>query len=274
MEKLSAKFIFCLIFIIIAFYSGKTTCQEVEDEREFTYVQGSENGPEKWGDIHPEWAACKSGGLQSPIDLLNERVSVGTHLRKLKRNYKPTNATIKNRGHDIMLRWVGGAGTIHINNTEYVLKQCHWHAPSEHTFNGKRYALEVHMVHESADKKVAVVGITYIIGRPDTFLTELMEHIGPIVHTDNEERPVGVLNPRDIKMGSRKYYRYIGSLTVPPCTEDVVWTIVQKVRTVSRKQLRLLRDAVKDDSNTNARPVQPLKNHSVYLYRPIDSEDD
>ncbi|KAF5206382.1 alpha carbonic anhydrase [Thalictrum thalictroides] len=53
------------------------------------------------------------------------------------------------------------------------------------------------------------------------------------------------INRRGIKKGSIKYYRYIGSLTVPPCTEDVVWTLVQKVRTVSREQLRLLRDAVK-----------------------------
>ncbi|KAF9595450.1 hypothetical protein IFM89_000368 [Coptis chinensis] len=274
MEKLSSThFLFCVLFLVLVFNSSKTSCQEVEDEREFTYVRGSENGPEKWGEIHPEWAACKTGGMQSPIDLLHKRVAVGTHLKKLKRSYMPTNATIKNRGHDIMLRWVGGAGTIQINNTEYVLKQCHWHSPSEHTFNGKRFALEVHMVHESADKKVAVVGITYMIGRPDTFLTELMEHLGSIVSTDNEERNVGVLNPRHIKMGSRKYYRYIGSLTVPPCTEDVVWTIIQKVRTVSREQVRLLRAAVKDDSKTNSRPVQSINKHSVHLYRPVDNED-
>ncbi|KAF5204696.1 Alpha carbonic anhydrase [Thalictrum thalictroides] len=273
MMNLRTQLLFCVFFlVIIAFSARKITCQEVEDEKEFSYVLGSENGPEKWGEIHPEWAACKSGEMQSPIDLLNERrVAVGTHLGKLKRSYKPTNTTILNRGHDVMLRWVGGAGTIQINNTVYELKQCHWHSPSEHTFNGKRFALELHMVHESADKKVAVVGVTYTIGRPDTFLSELMEHIGPIVFTDNEERDVGILDPRHIKIGSRKYYRYVGSLTVPPCTENVVWTMVQKVRTVSREQVRLLRAAVKDESKTNARPVQPIKKHSVHLFRPMDA---
>lgn len=144
-----------------------------EDEREFTYVPGSENGPENWGDIHPEWADCKTGEMQSPIDLLNDRVTVGRHLKRLKRSYKPTNTTIRNRGHDIMLTWVGGGGTIQINNTEYVLRQCHWHAPSEHTIGGKKFALELHMVHQSADNRTAVVGLTYIIGRPDTFLKEV-----------------------------------------------------------------------------------------------------
>lgn len=72
-----------------------------------------------------------------------------------------------------MLTWVGGGGTIEIKNTQYVLRQCHWHAPSEHTIGGKKFALELHMVHQSADNQTAVVGLMYIIGRPDTFLQEV-----------------------------------------------------------------------------------------------------
>jgi len=50
-----------------------------------------------------------------------------------------------------------------------------------------------------------------------------------LAHTKNVERNIGVIDPKKVKLGSRKYYRYIGSLTVPPCTQDVVWTIVRKV---------------------------------------------
>ena len=114
------------------------------------------------------------------------------------------------------------------------------------------------MVHESPDGKVAVVGIMYTIGRPDSFLSsvsavlkitiylalflaisisiilfyffhQLTDRLRLVAGTRETETVVGVVNPKDIKIGSRKYYRYMGSLTVPPCTENVLWTIVRKV---------------------------------------------
>lgn len=72
-----------------------------EDESEFDYTRGSEKGPGKWGELKKEWAACKNGGMQSPIDLSNQRVKIIPKLGMLQSSYKPANATVKNRGHDI-----------------------------------------------------------------------------------------------------------------------------------------------------------------------------
>ncbi|XP_038706504.1 alpha carbonic anhydrase 7-like [Tripterygium wilfordii] len=243
-----------------------------ENDREFDCNHHGEIGPHRWGEIKPEWSACNHGSMQSPIDLLNERVEVVSHLGRIHREYKPSNATIKNRGHDIMLKWVDGAGTLEINGTEYVLQQCHWHSPSEHTIDGKSFDLEAHLVHESKDGKVAVIGIMYTIGRPDTFLSSIIDHLSVVTDNEDEEKVIGEVNPRDIKSGSRKYYRYIGSLTIPPCTENVIWTMVRKVRTVTREQVKLLRVAVHDESDTNARPLQPINKRSVQLYRPRENE--
>ncbi|XP_077221780.1 alpha carbonic anhydrase 7-like [Tasmannia lanceolata] len=262
-------FSWAFFLVLILHSSPIVRSQEVEDEREFDYLKDSGMGPEHWGELNENWTMCRDGDKQSPIDLLHERVEVLPNLGRLKRSYKPSNATVKNRGHDIMLTWVDGAGSIHINGTDYVLKQCHWHSPSEHTINGKSFALEVHMVHESSDDKTAVVGIMYKIGRPDSFLSELMEPIKAIADGPHDtERTVGIVDPRHIKLGSRKYYRYMGSLTVPPCTEGVVWTILRKVRTVSKEQVRLLREAVHDYAESNARPVQPINRRPIHLYVP------
>lgn len=107
---------------------------------------------------------CGKGNMQSPIDLTDKRVLIDHNLGYLRSQYLPSNATIKNRGHDIMVNQLlafpicifldhnnclflwqmkfegGNAGLgITINGTEYKLQQIHWHSPSEHTLNGKRY---------------------------------------------------------------------------------------------------------------------------------------
>ncbi|KAJ6708347.1 BIFUNCTIONAL MONODEHYDROASCORBATE REDUCTASE AND CARBONIC ANHYDRASE NECTARIN-3 [Salix viminalis] len=230
MGKLAARILFSItFFLVLVSRILPATSQEVEDEKEFDYNPNGEKGPAQWGRIHPdEWGACSNGSMQSPIDLLDERVDVVSHLGRLSRSYRPGNATLRNRGHDMMLKWERGAGTIQINGTEYILNQCHWHSPSEHTINGKKFALEAHMVHESLDGKVAVVGIMYKIGRPDSFLSSLTKQLQSVAGSYEQDKVVGVVDPRNIKIGSRKYYRYIGSLTIPPCTENVLWTMVKK----------------------------------------------
>ncbi|KAI3696731.1 hypothetical protein L6452_29240 [Arctium lappa] len=257
-----------LLFMLIFSHPSPTQAQEVEDEREFDYARGSHMGPEKWGAIKKEWSLCSNGTMQSPIDMSSRRVAMVATSTKLYRNYKPHNATINNRGHDIMLQWKGDAGSIRINGIYYALKQAHWHSPSEHTVNGRRYDMELHMVHLSIDHKIAVIAVLYNIGKPDPFLSKLAVNISSMIDEKGEHGHSGILNPREIQMSSRRYYRYVGSLTVPPCTEGVVWTISRKIRTVSRDQVKLLREAVHDYAENNARPVQPHNERDILSYGP------
>jgi len=46
-----------------------------------------------------------------------------------------------------------------------VLKQFHFHHPSEHTIDGKAYPLEMHFVHAAPDGDLAVVGVLFEEGR-------------------------------------------------------------------------------------------------------------
>ncbi|KAJ6895211.1 hypothetical protein NC651_021646 [Populus alba x Populus x berolinensis] len=52
--------------------------------------------------------ACSHGSMQSPSDLMNDGGD------------KPANSSLRNRGHDMMLKWEGGAGIIEINGTGYM----------------------------------------------------------------------------------------------------------------------------------------------------------
>ncbi|MGC1387321.1 MAG: carbonic anhydrase family protein, partial [Steroidobacteraceae bacterium] len=57
-------------------------------------------GPEHWGDLKPEFAACKDGHRQSPIDIKNPRP---TDLPAIEFDYKPSFLRIIDNGHTVMI---------------------------------------------------------------------------------------------------------------------------------------------------------------------------
>ncbi|CAB4317722.1 unnamed protein product [Prunus armeniaca] len=243
--------------------------QVVGQEIEFDYRNGNEKGPEHWGELKKEWAACKYGKLQSPIDLSDDRATkVIPSLEDLQMSYKPCNSTMKNEGHYIAMEWEGDAGSVKINGTDYFLKQCHWHTPSEHSINGIRYDLELHMLHQSPDpNNKAVVALLFKIGSPNPLLSKMHKGLESMIFT--KETQLELTDPSEIKWSSLKFYRYIGSLTTPPCTEGVIWTVNKMVNTVSKEQLELLKQAVYDYAKMNARPSQPFNDRDIMLYSPL-----
>eukprot|EP00257_Ricinus_communis_P010029 XP_002529417.2 alpha carbonic anhydrase 7 [Ricinus communis] len=268
MEKPATLFLLFIFLFAFLLHALPTTSKEVGDEKEFSYEKNDEKGPARWGELTEEWKTCSSGSMQSPIDLpINQRVQLASSTEGLNRNYSASDAILKNTGHDIELEWEAGAGTIEINGTEYTLKQLHWHSPSEHTINGRRFALEMHMVHESKDGKIAVIAFLYTIGRPDFFLSHLTDHIRKVAGSEGKETMVGTVDPEDFKIQNiMYYYRYMGSLTTPPCHESVVWTVLKKVRTVSIQQVSLLQEAVDGEPGWNARPTQQTNGRPIHLY--------
>ena len=58
---------------------------------------------------------------------------------------------------------------------------------------------------------------------------------------------------------NRAYYTYMGSMTTPPCAEDVLWIIFKQPMPVSEEQVRIFARLYRN----NARPIQPSNNRLV-----------
>ncbi|RLN07429.1 alpha carbonic anhydrase 1, chloroplastic-like [Panicum miliaceum] len=228
-------------------------------------------GPNYWGSLSPNFTLCSKGMNQSPIDIVKDKAVYNPQLEPLERDYTATNASIVDNVFNIALRYNDTAETVKVGGIKYKLKQLHWHSPSEHTVNGQRFAMELHMVHFTEDGNITVVAILYRYGKPDPFLFQINEQLAEL-HAEGckaekgDPVPVGVVEMTELKQGGDRYYRYVGSLSAPPCTENVIWNILAEVREMSKEQAADLMAPLEGSYRHNSRPLQPLNGRMVQLY--------
>ena len=211
------------------------------------------NGPERWGELSPEFIQCKVGLNQSPIDITD---SIEADLPPLVLDYTSKTIDLTNNGHTAQVNVEPGS-YLRVEGEEFELLQFHVHVPSEHRVNGKPFLLEVHYVHQNARGQLAVVGVLYREGQDHPKLTRyLLEVPTEIGKPVKFEVPLGNLR---VVEADKAYYRYNGSLTTPPCTEGVRWYVLKEVMTVSKKRRDVFNKLIGDDARgpqpINARPV-------------------
>jgi carbonic anhydrase len=207
-------------------------------------------GPTDWGKLSPNFKTCAIGTQQTPIDL--KSAIPAQPAGGLAFSYKPFAMKILNNGHTIQVNAAPGS-TITVNGESYELLQFHFHHPSEHLLSGKALDLECHFVHRSASGALAVVGVFITPGAENETLKTVFAAMpakeGPEVATQSEIDPAKLLS-------SGPYFRYMGSLTTPPCSEGLTWSVFEKPIEASKDQILAFAKLFAN----NARPVQPLNN--------------
>ena len=212
-----------------------------------------EAGPDRWGDLAPANKPCNVGLQQSPIDLAGAvSASVAAPIPK----WIPVHGgTVLNNGHTLQVN-TEGAGGIRLAGTEYALKQFHFHHPSEHTIDGKSFPLEIHFVHATPDGELAVIGVMVEEGDANPALDPIWS-TAPV--KEGETAMVATIDPMMFMPSKVGVFRYEGSLTTPPCSETVHWTVMSAPITASAGQLAAFASLFP----MNARPVQPLNRRYI-----------
>jgi carbonic anhydrase len=112
--------------------------------------------------------------------------------------------------------------------------------------------MSIHLIHKSADGKVAIVAVRLIEDQnaPNATLATLWEHLPKV--KGKTEKITDMVNAGGLLPTDRGYWTYEGSLTTPPCTEGVRWFVMEQQVTLSRDQLRAFAGLYK----MNTRPMQ------------------
>ncbi|WP_448188740.1 carbonic anhydrase [Azospirillum sp. sgz301742] len=204
-------------------------------------------GPEHWGELTPEFRSCSLGLEQTPIDLNGAiRAQVG----QFDIAFKPMPLRVLNNGHTIQVNCDAGSGTT-ISGTRYELVQFHFHHPSEHLLSGKAFDMECHFVHKAASGALAVVGTFITPGEANPALQPIWDAMPKQAGPEKAVASVSV-DPNGLLPSNRAYFRYAGSLTTPPCSEGLTWTVFKEPVQASTEQIRQFAALFPN----NARPAQ------------------
>ncbi|KAI1080086.1 carbonic anhydrase [Whalleya microplaca] len=225
-----------------------------------TFGYTGTTGPVLWTQLDAANSLCSAGTDQSPINMVPEAFTVVPATdAQLTIPDVPEGATFENLGSTVEVVMEGVGGQMVLEGTNYTLEQFHFHHPSEHMDNGVSLPMEMHMVFQTEAAEVAVIGVyvdiiesptvvsLHILPRraPSTLLETIFSTIGNIASPGTETKtPPLVMSELVTLLNAGSFQQYTGSLTTPPCSEGVKWSVATEKLLLSRATYQAARDVV------------------------------
>jgi carbonic anhydrase len=211
-------------------------------------------GPEQWSKISPEYSTCESGRSQSPIDI-NSTIHAALKPIRAIQKFAAKESAIVDQALQVDFK---KGNMMVIDSAPFQLKHLILRTPSEHTIEGKGFPLEAQWLHEDAKGEVVFVSVLF---KEDKKSNAALDKL--LAQLPNSAKPVALntrILPSDIIPQDKRYFRYTGSMTTPPCTEGVRWVIMKTPQSISAEQLKRLSEAIPQQ---NARPIQASHGRTV-----------
>ena len=249
----------CLLLFMLAL--------SIQTARADEWGYEGEIGPEHWATLDSENLLCAEGRAQSPVNLVETASDSAQEIDRVLdepvldfRDRAHVMDLIDN-GHTIQVTSDASVST-RIDGELYELVQFHFHGPSEHTLDGRHYPIEGHFVMANEAGDLAVMGVLYEEGEHDPAFDPVFAGLpdgpGDERHLEDLDLDIAELKPLP-----RRYFRYSGSLTTPPCSEGVKWVVLADPQPLSAEQIETLDSHLHD----NNRPVQPLFGRHIVFIR-------
>lgn len=223
--------------------------------REPVWSYAGASGPAAWARLDPGYGTCASGRSQSPVDIVEV---LPRDLPNLDLRYGRTPVKLRNTGRGLEQDVVPGSQLM-MGSVAYTLTQLRFHAPSEHRAAGTTFAMELQWVHRSPQGHLAIMAVMVKLGKANAALEPLLGRL-PASAGDQVEGPL-TLALGNLLPAQRTYMRYSGSLTQPPCWENVIWMILTEPIEASAAQIA----AFTKVHGGNVRPVMPVGRRAVFF---------
>uniref|UniRef100_A0A3Q0S8N9 Carbonic anhydrase n=1 Tax=Amphilophus citrinellus TaxID=61819 RepID=A0A3Q0S8N9_AMPCI len=247
----------------------------------------ADSDPYSWGDMFPSCHPLLEHH-HSPIDLDHHMIrnaSLGALYLEGFDEMQTGHWTLKNDGHSVILQvgssmTVSGGGLPDVYHT--IQLHFHWGGPatngSEHTVDRRRYPMEMHIVNMKSihpnlsaalddPTGLAVLGFFIdVVYADNVHFRHISQKLSSVAYKGQATKvkpfPLMSLLP---KHNMSQYYRYYGSLTTPPCSQAVIWTLYEVPIYISWSQLAQFTSQI-FSTEEDAEQVTPLQNNFRHIH--------
>lgn len=216
---------------------------------------------------------CQTARLQAPINIPNTTGSQQPIIRFNGYERQTSLVIYPDNPYNLKIDYKNSsnpAGSITIGNDTFKLLEFHFHRPSEEAIDNRRFPMVAHLVHlkDQAGCDVGLAGCVAVItvlieqGEPQQKTSDLLQilfnHLPPPTGPQNAQISLEGLLPRGFLTAG--YWRYDGSLTTPPCTENITFYVLKPRLEFSTEQLA---EFERRYPTPNAREIQPLNGREI-----------
>jgi carbonic anhydrase len=254
MKKITTYSTIALTALFLATGCTPNVKEETHHAKHWGYT--GDVAPSHWGELNENFKMCSEGKSQSPINIVP---TSDIELPALDLNYTTGSTSIIDNGHTVQVNIADGS-ILKIDGADYKLKQFHFHTPSENNIKGASFPLEAHFVHATDDGKLAVVAVMFKEGAENKTLAKIWKKLPKLKRGTEEKCGLTADEVKSLMPTNKDYYKFTGSLTTPPCSENVKWHVYKTPLTVSKEQASAFTALF---GHPNNRPIQETNKRAI-----------
>jgi carbonic anhydrase len=190
---------------------------------------------------------CAQGQRQAPIDV---RDGIQVDLEPLLFDYQASTFSILDTGATIEVR-SSAQNHLSLLGKTYSLEHLRFYRPSGMKLAGRSYAMSALLEHRAADGERLIVAVMLAHGTANPVVQTLWNHL-PLERNLPVRPPTATIDLNQFLPEARGYHTFMGSLVEAPCSEGVLWIVLQTPATLSPEQEAIFAHLYPN----NARPAQ------------------
>lgn len=221
------------------------------DKKEWGYGEDSK----QWADISELYLGCKNGNLQSPIKIITKQLKESKGSTFSLHYMSPKGVNLRLENHTFKIEYPKGS-YIMLGADKYMLQEIHLKTPAENIIDTLSAIMEAQFHHIDSKGRRLVLSVMFVDGRSNQTLERLIKNLPT---TPKKSHFITNFDANDLLPKNLGAYQFYGSLTYPPCSQNVYWIVLKSPLSATQSEV----ESFQNITGSNAREPQDVANRLI-----------